>query len=154
MLSLKEAAEAVGLGKPAVLKAIQKGRISAKKNELGEWEIDPAELHRVYKPVSRETLPKKPSERQELDTTPQETVLLQRDLHHATEKIAALQADLERERTTATDTIDDLRRRLDAEGEERRRTQAQLTALLTDQRERTQQAASAPASKRKWFSWR
>ncbi len=29
--------------------------------------------------------------------------------------------------------IDDLRTRLDAEGEERRRTQAQLTALLTDQ---------------------
>ncbi len=29
MYSLKEAAEAVGVGKPAILKAIQKGRISA-----------------------------------------------------------------------------------------------------------------------------
>ncbi|MCZ0211813.1 hypothetical protein OZK63_41365, partial [Streptomyces sp. UMAF16] len=33
--------------------AIQKGRISAKKNELGQWEIDPAELHRVYRPVDQ-----------------------------------------------------------------------------------------------------
>ena len=54
LCSLKEAAESCGRGKPAILKAIQKGTISAKKNPLGEWEIDPAELHRVYKPVARE----------------------------------------------------------------------------------------------------
>ncbi|HRW57963.1 MAG TPA: hypothetical protein P5185_09415, partial [Oscillospiraceae bacterium] len=55
MYSLKEAATQTGRGKPAILKAIQKGRISAKKNELGEWQIDPAELHRVY-PVSSGTV--------------------------------------------------------------------------------------------------
>lgn len=37
--SLKEAAIAAGRGKPAILKAIQKGVISAVKNELGQWEI-------------------------------------------------------------------------------------------------------------------
>lgn len=51
--SLAEAAKAVGRTKPAILSAIQKGRISAKKNDLGQWEIDPAELHRVYKPTKQ-----------------------------------------------------------------------------------------------------
>lgn len=46
--SLADAAKAVNRTKPALLNAIQKGRISAKKNALGQWEIDPAELHRVY----------------------------------------------------------------------------------------------------------
>jgi hypothetical protein len=53
--SLAEAAEAVGRGKPALIKAIQKGRISARKNEKGEWFIDPSELHRVYPPVKQGT---------------------------------------------------------------------------------------------------
>src|SRR5215207_2896706 len=58
MYTLKEAAEAVGMGKPAILKAIQKGRISAKKDDHGQWWIDPAELHRVYPPsaVSKDML--------------------------------------------------------------------------------------------------
>lgn len=57
MYSLKEAAEAVGVGKPALLKAIQKGRISAVKNDIGQWIINPSELYRVYKPVSRKHFP-------------------------------------------------------------------------------------------------
>ena len=52
--SLREAAEAVGKGKPAILKAIQSGKISAQKDEHGEWQIEPAELHRVYPPVAKE----------------------------------------------------------------------------------------------------
>ena len=53
LYSLAEAAKAVGRTKPAILSAIQKGRISAKKNDFGQWEIDPAELHRVYKPAKQ-----------------------------------------------------------------------------------------------------
>ena len=48
MYSLKQAADAVGRGKPAILKAIKSGRISANKDDNGQWLIDPAELHRVY----------------------------------------------------------------------------------------------------------
>jgi uncharacterized coiled-coil DUF342 family protein len=51
--SLADAAKAVNRTKPALLNAIQKGRISAKKNALGQWEIDPAELHRVYPLVNQ-----------------------------------------------------------------------------------------------------
>ena len=47
----RTAAEAVGMTRQGILKAIRTGRISAKKNPVGEWEIDPAELHRVYPPM-------------------------------------------------------------------------------------------------------
>jgi hypothetical protein len=64
--SLAEAAEAVGRGKPALIKAIQKGRISATRNEKGEWLIDPAELHRVYPPTKSGTAAEAvPGEREE-----------------------------------------------------------------------------------------
>lgn len=52
MLTLTEAAKATGLTRPGLLKAIQTGRISASKNDLGQWQIDPAELFRVYRPVN------------------------------------------------------------------------------------------------------
>jgi hypothetical protein len=50
--SLKQAATATGKSKPTILRAIQGGKISAEKDQQGEWQIEPAELHRVYPPVS------------------------------------------------------------------------------------------------------
>src|SRR3954451_1114217 len=50
--SLKQAADATRRTKPTLLRAIQTGKISAKKDELREREIDPAELHRVFPPVT------------------------------------------------------------------------------------------------------
>ena len=50
--TLAQAAKAVNRTKPCLFAAIQKGRISASKNALGQWEIEPAELFRVYKPVN------------------------------------------------------------------------------------------------------
>lgn len=47
-LSAREAGVRVGLTKQAILKAINKGTISAAKDENGEWRIEPAELFRVY----------------------------------------------------------------------------------------------------------
>lgn len=52
MLTLTEAAKSTGLTRPGLLKAIQTGRLSASKNDLGQWQIDPAELFRVYEPVN------------------------------------------------------------------------------------------------------
>lgn len=51
-ISLLEAANRVGMTKVGLYKAIKKGVLSANKNELGYWEIDAAELFRVYPPVS------------------------------------------------------------------------------------------------------
>ena len=54
---MRQAADATRRTKPTLLPAIQTGKISAKKNELGEWEIEPAELHRVYPPVAAGVTP-------------------------------------------------------------------------------------------------
>lgn len=125
MYSLKAAAEAAGVGKPAILKSIKKGRVSAKKNAKGQWEIDPAELHRVYPPVSGTGSGNGSGERQETvegtRETPQGNSILEREIELLRERLA-----------DKDNVIDDLRRRLDQEAEERRR----LTLMLTDQRER------------------
>ena len=57
MLTLTEAAKAVGLSRPAIFKAIKSGRLSATLNNAGHHQIDPAELFRVYKPVNTEVSP-------------------------------------------------------------------------------------------------
>jgi hypothetical protein len=51
--TLAEAATAAGVYKSTVLRAIKSGKVSGSKNEMGEWIIEPAELHRVYPPVAR-----------------------------------------------------------------------------------------------------
>jgi hypothetical protein len=48
MYSLATAAAACGVNRTTVLRAIKAGKISASRNEHSEWQIDPAELHRVY----------------------------------------------------------------------------------------------------------
>lgn len=52
LYTLGQAAKATGLSKPTIAESIKKGRISARKNESGIYEIDPAELHRVYKLIT------------------------------------------------------------------------------------------------------
>jgi hypothetical protein len=49
--TLRTAAEACGISKTAIHNAIKSGRLSAPKNDNGGYEIDPAELHRVFPPV-------------------------------------------------------------------------------------------------------
>lgn len=46
--TLGEAAKATGKSKPTIQRAIKSGKISASKKEDGTYDIDPAELHRVY----------------------------------------------------------------------------------------------------------
>ena len=53
--SVKQAAAATGKTKPTILRAIHQGRIPAKRSGRGEWQIDPAELYRVYKPIVQHT---------------------------------------------------------------------------------------------------
>ncbi|MGB9041073.1 MAG: hypothetical protein WCC81_01225 [Pseudolabrys sp.] len=51
MYNIATAAAAVGRNKNAILRAINAGKISVAKDENGEWQIDPAELHRIYPPL-------------------------------------------------------------------------------------------------------
>ena len=52
-LTLGEAEDEVGVAKSTISRAIKAGRLSAKKNEHGHYQIDPAELFRVYPPSPR-----------------------------------------------------------------------------------------------------
>lgn len=115
--SLGTAAKAAGISKTTIHRAIKSGKLSAIRHEDGSYEIDPAELHRVYPPGSQGNS----SSNHDLEQTEtlNETGVLRREV------------ELLRERMADKDgVIADLRRRLDAEAEERRK----LTALLTDQR--------------------
>ena len=53
--TLGQAAKAVGMSKTSILRSIKTGRISAGRDELGQWAIEPCELHRVYPPLTEDT---------------------------------------------------------------------------------------------------
>ena len=142
-LSLKQAAEETGKSKPTILRAIQTGKISAEKDPHGEWQIEPAELFRVYERVSERTVSE---EALRNDThhseNAYETGMLVGEVEQLRERLRAMQMDRERERQEAADQIADLRRRLDQADQERREAQTRVTALLTDQTKKVEQTAT------------
>jgi hypothetical protein len=124
--SLGQAAKATGKSKPTIQRAIKTGRLSAVRKDDGSYQIEPAELHRVFSP---------------LPIDGDDTVTLKQSVPHSVTSL--LQAELawvRGELEQVKSERDDLRRRLDAEAEERRR----LTALLTDQ---------SPRRTRRWWFW-
>jgi hypothetical protein len=94
--TLGGAAKATGKSKATVLLSIRKGRISAQKDDFGRYQIDPAELHRVYAllPVKGE------AEHDEPHLNAHKIELLQ-------EKISFLERELARLERTEADTRDD-----------------------------------------------
>lgn len=135
MYSLKQAAEAVGRGKPAILKAIKSGRVSAQKDAFGQWQIEPVELHRVYPAVTgngsgtttgeREEIPKEVSDVVAEAVALRERLLADKD---------ALIADLRNERDRLLKLVEE---------------QATSVKLLTDERVRQQEPKN-----RGWRLWR
>lgn len=130
--TLGTASKATGMSRTAILRAIGKGKISAQKNEHGEWDIDPAELHRLYPHKAADTGASN-GNAPEPDNIA--SIIENREMK------AKLEAAEQRLRDKDS-VIDDLRRRLDAEGEERRK----LTAILTDQRTKAPEAITAETS--------
>jgi len=136
MLTLGQAAKETGMAKSAISRAIKSGRLSARKNEVGTFEIDPAELFRVYPPASSRNGAEQQPEEQ--DATPNDSKGLQREVAVLRELIAEIK-----------DERDDLRAERDKllsviEG------QAGVVKQLTDQRQPTAapQAAPEPAPPR------
>ena len=114
--TLGEAAKATGKSKATISKAIKSGRISAQKDEIGTFHIDPSELHRVYPPTvssEQEETPKKTLARTDIDGT-----------------IRELQARLE----AAHDRLSDKETVIADLKEDRDRWRQQATALLADHR--------------------
>jgi len=113
MLSAKEAAAAVGMSKAGIIRAIHTGKLSATRNSNQQFEIDAAELFRVYDPVS----------------TPDNSIWQVAD--NSTPDQAETVAMLERIIRDKDDVIADLRQRLDAEADERRKLTMMITATPT-----------------------
>lgn len=126
--SLVEAARAVGKNKTTIQRAIKSGKISASKKDSGAYEIDPAELHRVFPPA---TMQRDAQQTQSNGTqhphVASETSALER-IAELEKELAVSQSrtlGLEEQRQQMTETIEDLRGRLD-------RSEARVTALLAD----------------------
>ena len=120
-LSLSQAAKLTGKSKSTINRAIKTGKLSAARHEDGSYSIDPAELARAF-----DVEPPEGAKRR--DAEPDGTRLL--------ERIAALEAMLNREREISADLKED-----------RDRWRQQATALLTDQR------PTRPIRIR-WWPWR
>lgn len=108
--TLGTAAKATGKSKTTIQRAIAKGQISAEKKSGGSYSIDPAELHRVFPPVSGDTVSR--DTRSDITRLPDESPELRA-------KIEALEAMLVRER----EALDEVRTDRDA-------WKKQATALL------------------------
>src|SRR5688572_19161809 len=119
-LSAKEAADQVGMSKQGIIKAIRTGKISAQKDQQGEWQIEPVELFRVYKLVDRGM--QQPASTSLQQDTPEDIASLQVEIRLLRDRLA-----------DKDDVIGDLRQRLDAESEERRRLSLLLTAAPAHQ---------------------
>ena len=115
MLSLTQAAKIAGKGKITIARDIKNGTLSASRAETGGWQIDPAELRRVYPSVDASP---EPDQSPELDRPGPDHLA---DLDWATA--------LWREQLADRDaTIADLRTRLDRSDDERRKLTERLLA--------------------------
>jgi excisionase family DNA binding protein len=128
------AAKATGKSKPTISRAIKNGLISAARTPDGSgYLIDAAELHRVFPPLSSASNETPPVLHHE---TPNETGELQVEIRMLRERLE----DKDK-------VIEDLRHRLDAEAEDRRR----LTMLLTAERPSPAPVAAVEPPKRAWW---
>jgi chromosome segregation ATPase len=57
MLTLTEATEQTGKSKSTLVRAIKSGKLSAQRNEHGDYRVEPSELFRVYKSVTHHDEP-------------------------------------------------------------------------------------------------
>jgi hypothetical protein len=122
LFTLNQAAKETGKSKATILEAIRGGRMSAPKDEQGRYQIDPAELFRVYPPTGR--LPVSETATDPHRPTTETAFLL--------EKVELLERIIQ----GIEDERDDLRRRLDAEAQAREKAAddvRRLTLILTHQ---------------------
>lgn len=122
---LQSAADEVGVTKTTIWRDVKRGKISAIKNDDGEWEIDAAELFRRY-----------PKETQRNETE-QSVMASGSTLAGSETEIALLRDALKQkgdELVTVRETVNDLRKRLDqadSRYDQERTRVAELTTTIT-----------------------
>ena len=111
MLTLNQCTKEVGRNRSSLLRAIQKGRLSAKRGEDGQWWVDPAELFRVYQPAPIEQVHTHAHTNGDADTQNIECRLLRELLDEKDKRIAEQATMIE----GLENLIADLQARLDFE---------------------------------------
>jgi hypothetical protein len=92
--SLQQAATACGVNKSTILRAIKAGKVSAVRDEHGQWQVEPAELHRTYPPVAATAERSDATQRAELALANQRAALAEGRLSD----LKAMLADMQRDR--------------------------------------------------------
>lgn len=123
--SLGQAAKETGKSKGTISKAIKTGRLSATKNDKGGWDIDAAELFRVYDKRNSATVDVNRS------GEPRGDVERSSDIKALQAELETLKQERMRERRQFEQTIDDLR----ADRDQWRDQAKQTTSLLTHRQE-------------------
>ena len=141
-LSLNKAAKEASVAKSTLLEALKSGRMSANQNEKGHWEIDPAELFRVFPKTSSTEQEKPTPTTQENHEKTSSNSGLATEVKMLREQIDRMDSDRERERAQLTDQIADLKDMIERQSADHR----QALAALTDQREK-------PEERRGWFTF-
>lgn len=119
-ISISEAARLTGKPRSTIHRHLDKGKLSKETDGQGRPVIDVAELERVYGTLQQADMAQTGAVLQ--SATPE---------WDRADRVNLIELEaLKRENALLLNERDDLRRRLDVEGEERRK----LTALLTDQR--------------------
>ena len=130
-LSLNKAAREAAVAKATLLDALKSGRMSADKNDKGHWEIDPAELFRVFPPeTSSDQSPEPKPTPLENHQNHSGTSALSVEVKLLREQIERMDRESERERAQLTDQIENLRGQIERQSADHR----QAMAALTDQR--------------------
>ena len=130
-LTLGQAAEMCGWSKGAISKAIKSGKMSVHEKTKAGFQLDPAEVLRVF-PKKAETSLNEQSETPEKHSR---NSVVSAEVNALRQQISTAELERTREREQLTDRIESLQQMLADEKSERR----QLTALLSDQRERVNQ---------------
>ena len=125
--TLGEAAKATGKSKPTIQRAIKSGKISASKKEDGTYDIDPAELHRVY-PMKQSDSNSDGDVKQSV--TPNNNRGLQAELDAVRRELEQANLERDRERELMSQQIELYKERLERADKDK----DQLTALLTQEK--------------------
>ena len=144
-LSLNKAAKEAGVAKSTILEALNSNdparKLSAEKNAKGHWEIDPAELFRVFPKTSSDQSSEPIATPVENHQKPLSTSGLEIEVKMLREQIDRMDTEREREREQLVDQIESLRGQMERQSADHRAA----IAVLTDQR------AQQPEKPRKGF---
>lgn len=142
-LSLNKAAAYAGKAKTDILKALHSNdlskKLSGEKNEKGHWEIETAELDRLFDKKGRELVPTTPENGSATPQNDNSTSALAVEVKMLREKIDDMKGERTRERENLAEQIQDLRDQLERQSADHR----QALAAITDQR----------PDKRGWFTF-